>query len=503
MFSLSSQVKTTLAPDILCTFTQLLEAQYHYNNTLLELDEAGPTYLPNMLAMHLPQQKGEIFRGSLTSLYKKEVSKEKESYQKYLQRIRTESNQQKVLDDFFEDVRKALHSNLSIACRNGKTFLSSFISTFFIQPLQDVSKTISPHISSFQQYFSEYNKLLSVPTGGESRYEVHTAPFQDFILGELEKLKRDYEIHQDADGAADILRRQGFFEMEFMVAYLQFFPSEPVELNYKMNREWFYALCSSLENARVLHERRKLLWQKKTIPTEPIVVTGVLPKPPEGPLENRDISLEVRLVEATEKLAIKSTALAELEEPAEEVAIAISSASASARLAPTEPTIQKKPDLIFSKNKNKKNKEKIPEKESDHLPAFQVILRGKYKEELVDLFFGKNLEKIHIPEKTLKLMVEAIGGIVTDGAGSRKRIVYQGKLGFVPNEPSGSVVAHYHTKNTRHACPAVLAHYRDFFHRIQLTPSKLWPNEYSEQDYTFNRTTRRHLKVISGQSSSF
>jgi len=450
------------------------------------LDEEGPNYLPNMLAMHLPGQYRFIFQGALTSLYKAEVLKEKEFYQKYLQRLKVEDNQQKVLDDFFEIARKALHSNLSIAYKKKETLVSSCISTFFIQPLQDVLKTIKPYTSPFQQKFSEYNKLLANPKGGESLYEAHTTPFKDWVSSELEKLNRDYILHEDAGGAADILNRQTFFEEEFIIAYLLLFSSESIELNYTMNREWFYALYNVLENAHVLYEKRKLLWKEKTVVREPIVAPDDLSVFPKESSENQELPLETRLIAVTEKLAIKSV---ESVAPVEETSIASSSGRVSTCSDSTGAFSLEEPVLIFSKKKGE-----LQKKEAADLQLSEAILKGKHKDTLVELFYGKSLDKIHIPEKTLQAMVTAIGGTVTDGSGSRKRIFYQEKLGFVPNE---LVVTHYHTTNTRHASPAVLAHYRDFFHRIKLTPSVLWPNEYSAQDYTFNRTTRRHLQTFS------
>lgn len=122
----------------------------------------------------------------------------------------------------------------------------------------------------------------------------------------------------------------------------------------------------------------------------------------------------------------------------------------------------------------------------------EKLRKPRFLKPLTDLFYG-NLGKAKIEESSLQSILALIGVNLDDNREAvRRQLSFKGRIGFVPNSDSSVVKAHYHTTNQRYVAPGVLAHYRDFFHRIGLTPHHLWPKEYEDPGYHATKTTRTY-----------
>lgn len=511
-----------LSTELLDKLLPLLEAEYRYNSILCEI------YQNENLTQPKPKSPEALIL--LVGAAKEDALKDKQFLERYLKWFSEELNQQKVLDGLFEECYFALH-NLTQRVAQFKINKESapFINHYAEKEreyLMGVIRLVQPHISNFAKTFREYNPLIYNSESHQSAYKSDLAGYNEKIKKGLDDLMLIYKRESDTLGMQDI--RDRLATLSNPLRYIakvsvSLQESEPLEtFQLKLHRETSYFLYSLLRDAQKLQRERvglifTPLLPSLNTPSQLTEKTGTsLPKKP----EERDVKLgKEHLSKLSSAPKVPTVIPGELEASTDvskhkvshnEKELKNSSDQLISRAKTLIAPLPKKDkedsnfdvkyqkELLFSKGSKKegptvqnKGSKKVDSVSTDIPKSLDKRLaKSRYQQPLIDLFYG-NLGKVKIEEAVLRKILELAGGKF-DGRREavRRQLSFKGKVGFVPNSESPVVKAHYHTENRRHASPEILAHYRDFFYRIGLTPHQLWPTQHPEVGYQPTRTTR-------------
>ncbi len=503
-----------LPQDLLAQVISLLEANYHYNCTLLEFYESADAETDAVIDFGLQNFGIATTHPGMKKAIQESALKDKLFMERYITRFQNEANQQKILDDLYEEHRFSLFTlQESFKKPNLSYLLNPYAQKKLTEPLQEIYDLIKPYVSAFAKHFEQYNLLSYNPTSGQSGYVLQHGmtginEYAGYIDKELGKFARL--------GLGDVdVRKQKVKELgnyHFTRILFAMAAERPVAA---INREAFYALYCELEDAKNAY--KVFLAARRVVVTSPASSVPVPATTKETvPESAATVAQPAAAVQAEPQPAAVIPAMPfvssdDLKAKADAVQQSFSTTPTTAE-SDLGTDKAAKPSLHFAKKQHVKHQRrktaaKVKEAESKmksetvSLDAQSTISPKmiknleKHRETLVALFYEKSLKKLQIAENTLEAIFVMVGGKISNREGSRKQLSFKGKLGFVSNEENKAKTekAHLHTKNQAYAGPEILAHYRDIFHRIGLAPYQLWPEDgYKELPHRATKTFRRH-----------
>lgn len=563
---LSKDIQTTLPTEIWDALVKMIEANYAYNNTILNVYEEYPkdNFYFTLATFGTADSKGQLAEAA-----KADALQEKIFFEKYLERIKNDLNQQKILDDLYEDVRSSLcriDGSFS-ALRKKNPHIPEYMFAQSRDPVQELYDLTKPHISQTQKDYEKYTPLIYNARTDKTDHQSGTNQYLHAILKKLSVIEGIYKADNNQLALQDIQKKKQIESGNFLVSVGAALMASAVDSNkspdqvseLEIHRESFFylsRLCKETDdlflnsrkssptpqipqtspahttssnnnnNANTATSTPTLIIADNATPVTKISTTAGSAEIPK--VNNANLTASTTTATSQADLLVRSekiqthfdtlkgsktqnntTNTTSIAESSPTWLPSSSSSSNSNNASPAENFKYYKEKNHFNNNNN--NSEKSIQ--SGNTPTPNLVLAQKLENKkhiLEELFFNKSLKHAKIEEKDLHNIILNIGGMVdTKREAVRRQVSYSNKVGLIPNTDCEKKTAkettfkmHYHTQNQRFCSPEILAHYKDFFHRIGIAPYQLWPDQYQQQAHLDNKTTRKYGGSSSSSSSS-